>query len=85
MANMTLLDELRLKVEIASKNFRNQLISRGEAESLLPVDDIKVEIIPGGVKVDFIDLGNAPGDVTVEASEKPAAKATGKQKFGSDK
>jgi len=53
---MTINDRLRLRVELAVKSFRNELLAEKNADNVLPVDKIEVDIITGGVKVAFFEV-----------------------------
>lgn len=86
---MTLLDELRQKVEISAKNFRNELISRKEVDSVLPVDDIEVIVDGDGVVVHFFksESKKAKGKpkMATAADQKVADAASANQKIPADK
>ena len=68
---MTILEQLRLRVELASKNLRNELLAANQADAVLPVGDIRVDIVEGGVRVYFTNLDDMPPLLDKSASMKP--------------
>ena len=74
---MTLLEQLRLRVELASKNLRNELLAANQADAVLPVGDITVEITDDGVIVHFVKVAEKPV-VEKAVVEKPASAKAGK-------
>ena len=69
---MSILDQLRLRVELAAKALRNDLLASNQADDVLPVGDITVETTDDGVVVKFVESAETPID------DKPAEKKVGK-------
>ena len=80
---MTLLEQLRIRVELASKNLRNELLAANQADDVLPVGDITVEITANGVIVQFVKEDKKPiVEKHKSASEKPVVEKAVNAKTG---
>ncbi len=80
---MTILEQLRIRVELAAKNLRNELLSTNDADAVLPVGDITVEITANGVIVQFVKEDKKP--IVEEpkfASENPVVEKRASAKAG---
>ncbi len=72
---MTILEQLKLRVDLAAKNLRNELIAAKQDAGVLPVSDIKVKIVEGGVRVYFTNLEEDPPVIEKPADDKPKPKS----------